>query len=107
MGAEGGASWWLVACAGASLACDVFYLVAGEAFVEVGCVAVEVEDCFGGHACVDEEGREGEASGVAEVVSAGEGIVEGSYAGWEGFGVDGLGVFFGLDGASAGGERVF
>ncbi len=106
MRAQCGTCGWLVAGAGTSFACDVFYLVAGEAFVEVGCVAVEVEDGFGGHARVDEEGGEGEASGVAEVVSAGEGVVEGSYAGWEGVGVDGLGVLFGLDGASAGGERV-
>ena len=85
----------------------MFYLVAGEAFVEVGEVAVEVEGVFRGHAYVDEEGGEGESAYVGEVVTGGEGVVEGLYARWEGFGVDGLGDFFLFDGAFYGGERVF
>ncbi len=36
VGAEGGASWGDVFCSGSSLAAYVFYLVSGEAFVEVG-----------------------------------------------------------------------
>ncbi len=72
MRAEGRASGGFVACSGASVAGDVFYLIAGEAFVEVSGVTVEVQNCVGGHAYVDEEGGEGESSDVGEVVSCGE-----------------------------------
>ena len=106
MGAECGTDRGLVACSGASFARYVFYLVSCEALVEVGDIAVKVQDCFSGHAYVDEEGGECEASGVAEVVAAGEGVVESSYAGWKGLWVHGLRVFFLSDGAFAGGERV-
>ncbi len=106
VGAEGLACGGLVACSASSLACYVFYLVSCEAFVEVGDVAVKVEDCLCGHADVDEESGECEAPGVAEVVAAGEGVVESAYAGWKGLVVHGLGVFFLSDDAFAGGERV-
>ena len=42
VGAEGRASWWYVFCVGASLPGNVFHLVSGEAFVEVGEVSEEV-----------------------------------------------------------------
>lgn len=106
VGAEGLAGRGLVACSASSLACYVFYLVSCEALVEVGDIAVKVQDCLCGHAYVDKESRECEASGVAEVVAAGEGVIERSYARWKGLVVHGLRVFFLSDGAFAGGERV-
>ncbi len=42
VGAEGCAAGGFVSCSGASFAGYVFHLISGEAFVEVGEVAVEI-----------------------------------------------------------------
>ena len=56
--------WGCIAGSGASFSCNVFNLVTGHSFVEVGDVSEEFNDLLRGHSDVYEEGGQGESAYV-------------------------------------------